>query len=84
MSNDDTREKLRVSFKEFMEALRNDLKRYLPKDSAFVCKVDVHLGAEDKNKEKVLAYGTILSEIMKEAPSEYFPLEVELGAKEKQ
>jgi len=84
MSNEDTRERLRVTFKEFMDALRTDLQSYLSKDAAFVCKVDVHLGTEDKYKDMIMAYGAILSEIMKEVPSEYFPPEVNLGAKEKE
>jgi len=69
---DPKREPLKVAYANFMEELHKDLQDYLPKETPFVCKVDIHLGAQEEHRDKVMNYGNILKEIMDTVPSQRF------------
>ncbi len=67
---------LETAYRNFMAKLQDDIQLHLGKDVPFMIRLDVKLGVEPKNENKIKVYEPKLSKLLNSMPTAIKPTEV--------
>jgi hypothetical protein len=80
IANDETgmpkNKELEIAFKKFMQQLQDDISLYLGEKVPFMLRLDVKIGVEPKNENKMKVYEPRLSNLLNKMPAVIKPVDV--------